>query len=30
VITGRFPIEGYRDLLLGRPAGIKNLIALAS
>ena len=30
VITGRFPIEGYRDLLLGRPAGIKNVIALAS
>ena len=30
VITGRFPIEGYRDLLLGRPTGIKNLIALAS
>lgn len=29
VITGRFPIEAYRDLLLGRPGGIKNLIALA-
>jgi threonine dehydrogenase-like Zn-dependent dehydrogenase len=30
VITGRFPIEAHRDLLLGRPGGIKNLIALAS
>jgi threonine dehydrogenase-like Zn-dependent dehydrogenase len=30
VITGRYPIEAYRDLLLGRPGGIKNLIALAS
>jgi threonine dehydrogenase-like Zn-dependent dehydrogenase len=30
VITGRYPIESYRDLLLGRPGGIKNLIALAS
>jgi threonine dehydrogenase-like Zn-dependent dehydrogenase len=30
VISGRFPIEAYRDLLLGRPGGIKNLIALAS
>jgi len=30
VITGRFPIEDYRDLLLGKAGGIKNLIALAS
>jgi len=30
VISGRFPIEAHRDLLLGRPGGIKNLIALAS
>ncbi|HSD26687.1 MAG TPA: glucose 1-dehydrogenase [Vicinamibacteria bacterium] len=30
VITGRYPIDAYRDLLLGRPGGIKNLIALAS
>jgi hypothetical protein len=30
LITGRFPIEGYRDLLLGRAGGIKNLIAFAS
>ena len=30
VISGRFPIEDYRDLLLGRAGGIKNLIALAS
>jgi glucose 1-dehydrogenase len=30
VISGRFPIEGYSDLLLGRAGGIKNLIALAS
>jgi threonine dehydrogenase-like Zn-dependent dehydrogenase len=30
VITGRYPIEDYRELLLGRAGGIKNLIALAS
>jgi len=30
VITGRFPIEAHRDLLLGKPGGIKNLIALAN
>jgi glucose 1-dehydrogenase len=29
VITGRYPIESYRDLLLGRAGGIKNLVALA-
>jgi threonine dehydrogenase-like Zn-dependent dehydrogenase len=30
LITGRFPIESYRDLLLGPAAGIKNVIALRS
>jgi threonine dehydrogenase-like Zn-dependent dehydrogenase len=30
LITGRFPIESYRDLLLGPAAGIKNVIALHS
>ena len=29
LITDRFPVEGYRDLLLGRPAGIKNVITFA-
>jgi glucose 1-dehydrogenase len=28
LITGRFPIEAYGDLLLGRPTGIKNIIRL--
>ena len=28
VITGRFPIEAHRDLLLGKGGGIKNVIAL--
>ena len=28
LITGRFPIEAYGDLLLGRPTGIKNVIRL--
>jgi threonine dehydrogenase-like Zn-dependent dehydrogenase len=28
LITGRFPIEAYADLLLGRPTGIKNVIQL--
>ncbi|MFQ5881483.1 MAG: glucose 1-dehydrogenase [Candidatus Methylomirabilales bacterium] len=28
LITGRYPIKAYRDLLLGRPGGIKNVIAL--
>lgn len=27
LVTGRFPIEAYRDLLLGAPAGIKNLVS---
>jgi threonine dehydrogenase-like Zn-dependent dehydrogenase len=29
LITGRYPIERYRELLLGPPNGIKNLISLA-
>ena len=29
LITGRHPIEAYRDLLVGKPAGIKNVIALS-
>jgi threonine dehydrogenase-like Zn-dependent dehydrogenase len=28
LITGRHPIEAYRDLLLGRPSGIKNVLAI--
>jgi glucose 1-dehydrogenase len=28
LITGRFPMENYRDLLLGRSGGIKNVIKL--
>jgi glucose 1-dehydrogenase len=28
LITGRFPIDAYSDLLLGRSAGIKNVIKL--
>ena len=28
LITGRFPMEAYGDLLLGRAAGIKNVIQL--
>jgi threonine dehydrogenase-like Zn-dependent dehydrogenase len=28
LISGRFPIEAYGDLLLGRPTGIKNVIRL--
>lgn len=27
LITGRFPIDEYADLLLGRPSGIKNVIS---
>ena len=30
LITGRFPMLAHRDLLLGRPAGIKNVIAIGS
>lgn len=29
VITGRHPIENYRELLLGKATGIKNVITLA-
>ena len=29
LITGRFPVENYRELLLGRPGGIKNVIQFA-
>ena len=28
LITGRDPIEGYRDLLVGAPRGIKEVITL--
>lgn len=28
LITGRYPMEAYRDLLLGRSGGIKNVITL--
>jgi threonine dehydrogenase-like Zn-dependent dehydrogenase len=28
LITGRFPMEAYGDLLLGRSSGIKNVITL--
>jgi threonine dehydrogenase-like Zn-dependent dehydrogenase len=28
VITGRFPLDAYRDLLLGKATGIKNVITL--
>ena len=30
LITGRFPIEGYRDLLIGAPHGIKNVLRVAA
>lgn len=29
LITGRFPLEAYEDQLLGRPTGIKNVLAIA-
>jgi hypothetical protein len=29
VITGRHPLENYRELLLGKATGIKNVITLA-
>jgi glucose 1-dehydrogenase len=29
LITSRHPLEAYRDLLLGRPQGIKNVITLS-
>jgi hypothetical protein len=28
LITGRFPMDAHRDLLLGRADGIKNVIQL--
>ena len=28
LITGRFPMAAYSDLLLGRPSGIKNVVAI--
>lgn len=28
LITGRFPLDSYRDLLLGKASGIKNVITL--
>jgi threonine dehydrogenase-like Zn-dependent dehydrogenase len=28
LITGRFPMDAYRDLLLGAPKGIKNVITV--
>ena len=30
LITGRYPIEAYRDLLLGPPSGIKNVLCMDS
>jgi threonine dehydrogenase-like Zn-dependent dehydrogenase len=30
LITGRHPIEAYRELLLGPPSGIKNLVSFES
>ncbi|MGH7894308.1 MAG: glucose 1-dehydrogenase [Candidatus Binatia bacterium] len=30
LITGRFPIEGHRELLLGDVAGIKNVLRIAA
>src|SRR5262245_803598 len=29
LITGRFPLAAHRELLLGRPSGIKNVLAFA-
>ncbi len=29
LITGRYPLEAHRDLLLGPPTGIKNVLAFA-
>jgi len=29
LITGRYPMEGYRELLLGKNSGIKNVITVA-
>jgi hypothetical protein len=30
VISGRFPMDAYRDLLLGKATGIKNVITIGS
>jgi threonine dehydrogenase-like Zn-dependent dehydrogenase len=30
LITGRFPVEAHRELLLGTPSGVKNVISFAS
>ncbi|MBL8694517.1 MAG: glucose 1-dehydrogenase [Planctomycetes bacterium] len=30
LITGRFPMEAHRDLLLGRTGGIKNVLSIAA
>jgi len=30
LITGRFPMDAHRDLLVGKPSGIKNIIQLSS
>jgi hypothetical protein len=29
LISGRFPVSAYRELLLGAPRGIKNVIRFA-
>ena len=29
LVTGRFPVEAHRELLLGQQGGIKNVIAFA-
>jgi threonine dehydrogenase-like Zn-dependent dehydrogenase len=29
LITGRYPLSAHRDLLLGQPTGIKNVLAFA-
>jgi len=30
LITGRYPMEGYQDLLTAAPTGIKNVIRIAN
>lgn len=30
LVTGHFPMTGFRDLLLGEPAGIKNVLTIAA
>ncbi len=29
MITGRYPMEGFRDLVMGNAGGIKNVIAIS-